>query len=269
MHLSATRVISYRTCPRQYRYRYVDGLPALMTPQLAFGRVIHETLAEMQRECMETGRPLDRQQGIEEFRRRWAALVREEASLFESEAPSAVGYPALAEVILGNCAAELEARPLPLAVEFPFAVRWGDDTLVGFVDRIDETDEGIEIIEFKTGKRKPSPREVAEDLQLLLYTYGVGEALGLPVRRAVYQHLRSGSSLLAERDEDACSQQVNDVLSRVAPAIKAGRYPPRNGWWCRFCDYRQICEDEEPEEMALPPAPLCVTASTKGAHPWP
>jgi len=269
MLLSATRITTYRTCPRQYRYRYVDGLPTLMTVQMAFGRVIHDTLGEMHRRCVESNRPLEIDHGLGEFRRRWQDIIESEGSVFESSDQAASEYPKLAESILRGFVEDFRVRILPLAVEFPFAVRWGDETLIGFVDRIDETDDGIEIVEFKTGKRKPCRREVDEDLQLLLYTYGVGETLGLPVRRAVYHHLRSGSSLPTERGRHVCAQQVDDILSRVVPAIQAGRHPPRNGWWCRFCDYRQICETEGPVEMLLPPAPLCVSATRKGVDTWP
>ena len=269
MLLSATRISTYQICPRQYRYRYVDGLPAVMTHQMAFGRVIHETLAHLHRQCVSSSRPVDIGRGLEEFGRRWAELLEKEASLLENEPEAAQEYPVLAEFILRGYAEQFAARPLPLAVEFPFRVRCGDDTLVGFVDRIDEAHDGLEIVEFKTSKRKPSPREVAGDLQLLLYTYGVGEALGLPVRRTVYHHLRSGLSLSAERDRDDCARQVDELLSRVAPAIKEGRHPPKSGWWCRFCDYRQLCENEEPEGALLPPAPVCITTAGKGVNPWP
>lgn len=269
MRLSATLLSTYRTCPRQYRYRYVDGLPTIETAQLAFGRGIHETLGAMHGQCVETDAPLDIDHGIRDFRRRWWIVGFQEPCLFQDDPRMRHGYRVLGEGLLRGYVEEFRTRPPALAVEFPFTVRWGEETLVGYVDRVDETDDGLEIREFKTSKRKPSRREVDEDLQLLLYSYGVGEALGLPVRRAVYHHLRSATSLPTEREAETCRSQVNDILSRVVPAIQAGRHPPKNGWWCRFCDYRLMCEREGPEEMVMPPAPVCVTASRKGEDAWP
>ncbi len=269
MRLSATRVATYRTCPRQYRYRYVDGLPTLLTPQLAFGRVVHETLCALHQACIEGARRITDDMAIREFRRRWWVLASEEPTLFSDDAKMRHGYRVLGEDILRGYVAEFGSKPLPVAVEFPFEVPWERETIVGFVDRVDEVDGGIEVREFKTGKRKPSRKELDDDLQLLLYTHAVGEALGLPVRRAVYHHLRSASSVSTDRDESTCREQVNDVLGRVVPAIRAGRHPPRSGWWCRFCDYRHMCEREGPEELRLPPAPLCVNVPTKGVDPWP
>lgn len=269
MRLSATRISTYRTCPRQYRYRYVDGLPTLMTAQLAFGRAIHETLGDLHLQSVQSGRSLDIDYGVRSFRRRWWIVGVKEPSLFRDDARMRHAYRVLGEELLRGYVEEFRDRPPALAVEFPFTVHWGDEVLIGYVDRVDETEDGLEVREFKTGKRKPSRREVDEDLQLLLYSHGVGEVLGLPVRRAVYHHLRSATSLPTEREAETCRAQVNDLLSRVVPAIRAGRHPPRNGWWCRFCDYRRMCEREGPEEMVMPPAPVCVTVPMKGDDVWP
>lgn len=269
MRLSATRIATYRTCPRQYRYRYVDGLPTVLTAQLAFGRAIHETLSALHQHCVTAGVPLDLRHGLREFRRRWWSLAHEEPTHFQDDRRGRHAYRVLGEELLRSYVLEFRSRPMPLAVEFPFELRLGDDTLVGYVDRIDETGDGVEIHEFKTGKRKPSRKEVDEDLQLLLYTHGVGEALGLPVRRAFYHHLRTASSVPTERDPNRCGQQVHEIIGRVVPAIRAGRHPPRSGWWCRFCDYRHMCEREGPEEMVMPPAPVCVTVPMKGEDTWP
>jgi hypothetical protein len=140
MHLSATRISTYRTCPRQYRYRYVDGLPTLMTAQLAFGRAIHETLGDLHQQCVQSGRPLDIDHGIRAFRRRWWIVGAQEPALFRDDARMRHAYRVLGEELLRGYVEEFRDRPPALAVEFPFTVHWGDEVLIGYVDRVDETE---------------------------------------------------------------------------------------------------------------------------------
>jgi RecB family exonuclease len=51
-------------------------------------------------------------------------------------------------------------RPPPLAVEFPFEIPLAEHVLSGVVDRIDEGEAGLTVVELKTGRWKPSPKEL-------------------------------------------------------------------------------------------------------------
>jgi hypothetical protein len=44
VRLSFSRIERYETCPRQFRYTYVDRLPGIPGPNLSFGSSIHNAL---------------------------------------------------------------------------------------------------------------------------------------------------------------------------------------------------------------------------------
>jgi hypothetical protein len=44
VRLSFSRVDTYQTCPRQFRYAYIDRLPGVPSPHLSFGSSIHGAL---------------------------------------------------------------------------------------------------------------------------------------------------------------------------------------------------------------------------------
>lgn len=44
MRLGASRIKTYLTCHRQFRYTYVDKIPAVPTGPLTFGTVLHESI---------------------------------------------------------------------------------------------------------------------------------------------------------------------------------------------------------------------------------
>jgi ATP-dependent helicase/nuclease subunit A len=73
--------------------------------------------------------------------------------------------------------------------EAPFAVRQDDTVLEGFVDLLIETEDGIELVDWKTDR---VPAEAVEErlrqyeLQAGLYVHGVQEATGRPVTSVTY-----------------------------------------------------------------------------------
>ena len=52
MRLSATRLRTYQTCPRQYRYRYVDELPTVVSGPLVFGKTLHAAICDVHRHSL-------------------------------------------------------------------------------------------------------------------------------------------------------------------------------------------------------------------------
>ncbi len=258
MRLSATRLQTYHTCPRQYRYRYVEELPTTLTGPLAFGRVIHEVLCLLHQRSQTTGSVLDLAAGLEAFDWCWQEILERERPLFTESDPSPEEYAALAGEILAGYVLSQGTGPPPLAVEFPFEFPWGEHVLNGFIDRIDEGERGLIIVEFKTGKRKPSPKDLRTDLQLTFYAYAVEHVFEQPVERLVYYFLRDQTPLVTHRTPEDFRHLCEGVLEPTAAAIESGRFPPRCGWWCRWCDYQALCDALGPEGAIFPLEPAAV-----------
>jgi len=265
MKLSASRLQCYRTCPRQYRYRYVDGLPTVVTGPLVFGKTVHAALCHLHQTAMSTGAPLHLADALEAFESLWREALIRDAPAFTSEG-DIVGYEALAgDILAGYVDAHRDAPP-PLAVEFEFELPWQDHLLHGFIDRLDETESGLVVVDYKSGKRKPDPMALREDVQLTLYGFVAEQVFGQPVERLVCYHLRDQTPLVTRRDPVEYRRFASGVLLPTAEAIEAGRFPPRRGWWCRFCDFAAACETEGPEGPVLASVPLELP---KGETAWP
>ena len=258
MRMSATRLQTYHTCPRQYRYRYVEALPTILTGPLVFGRVIHETLCLIHQRSMMRGCPLDLAEGLEAFDRRWREALEGERPLFSTSDPSPRDYELLAGEILCGYVLAQQGQPPPLAVEFPFELQWGEHVLNGFIDRIDEGERGLILVEFKTGKRKPSPKDLRQDLQLSFYAYAAGLLFEQPVERLVYYFLRDQTPLVTHRTPEDFRHLCEGILEPTVAAIESERFPPRCGWWCRWCDYQALCDAQGPESGFFPPEPAAL-----------
>ena len=260
MKLSATRLRLYLTCPRQYRYRYVEGLPMTISVALVFGRAIHAAICHLHRHAVETGQPLDLADALEAFEGLWHQGLAEEQPLVKDPA-DLVGYEGWAGQILAGYTLANDGTSPPLALEFGFDLPWEGHVLTGFIDRIDEGPQGLTIVDFKSGGRKPSPSAVREDVQLLLYGFVARRLFAAPVERVVYYHLRDQTPIITQPGEDDYGRFEAEVLRPVTAAIEAGCFPPQRGWYCRFCDHRANCEAERPAGVFMPSAPAAVALS--------
>ena len=138
-------------------------------------------------------------------------------------------------------------------LEFPFEIPWFDAAcqehqLCGIIDRVDEGRQGLVIVDFKSGKRKPKADIIGSDLQLLLYAYALESVLGQPVEQIAVLHLRDSTLLQAEPSPDALHRLMDEVLPNVVRGIAQQRFAPRYGYWCRYCDHKAVCDAEGPPE---------------------
>ena len=254
--LSYSSIAAYRDCPKQYWYRYEQRLPVVQSAEAVQGVVLHEVLR----------RAAEARQGGEKVT---APLLR---SLHDA-VWSTTAFPdsRRAPTFKRNGAEQLEtyrkgggfdARSEYLEQQFTTAVKgWG---LRGVIDRVDRTDSGWRIIDYKTGRPVARGRR---DLQVALYAIGAATALnseqrwqgGAPgsgsARPAAPRgdvppqielevvYLASGETLRLERP-DALVAEARKQAAEVAEGVKAGRFEARpDRRRCRLCPYRLACAD--------------------------
>ncbi len=243
MRLSATRIKTYLTCPRQFRYIYVDELPRVPTTPLLFGSAMHETLRWLHECRMENGVLASIEQATADFGQRWNGLLQAQAPVFKPGMTSQ-DYEAMARQMLAVHLKVSRKAPVPLLLEFPFEVAIGEHTLVGIFDRVDEGETGLVVMDYKTGSRKPSPRDVEADLQLTIYAFGVQQMFGLPVEKVICHWLRDGIDLVSTRDKDDFTWLADEIVPFVANGVESKNFAPKPGYWCRWCDFRELCQAE-------------------------
>ena len=232
--LSYSAIAAYRDCPRQYWYRYEQRLPAVQSAEAVQGVVLHEVL---------------RRAG--EARQRSEKVTAAVLSSLHDEVWSATAFPdsRRAPTFKRNGAEQLESyrkrggfESKPEYLEQAFSVDVGGWTLRGVIDRVDRTESGWRILDYKTGRPVTRGRR---DLQVALYAMGAAsalsvESLGLELE-VVY--LASGETVPLDRP-DALVAEAKKQGAEVAEGVRAGRFeakPDRRR--CRLCPYRLACAD--------------------------
>jgi RecB family exonuclease len=111
----------------------------------------------------------------------------------------------------------------------------------GRIDRVDEDEDGLTIIDYKTGRPK-NQKHADESLQLSVYALGL--STGKPVKAVVFENLEDSSTVIATRDSRQLAKAQEDV-SKAAGNIMAGKFDPKSGFHCNWCAYRALCPEQE------------------------
>lgn len=235
VRLSFSRVDTYRRCPAEFRYHYVDGLPVAPSPHLSFGCSIHAALETFyDRKLPE---PPDVDDLLDSLYEVWdssgfAELSREE---------QLVWYRHAQQLLRRFHARAVRDYRLPADVEKWFELPVDGALVVGSIDRVDVTDDGeLEIVDYKTSKRVRDRNRVRSSLQLALYALACQHLYGrLPVA-VTLDFLVPGVRVRVPTDEMDLLGARRQV-TEVADGVRAGKFLPTPNRLCGWCDYRSIC----------------------------
>lgn len=258
--LSSTAVVDLLTCPRRYFLSRRAGARPPRSSSASIGDVVHLIAQHAQRDDLDAGAVR------EELDEVWDRIPFETAWL---------GVTQRAEVEEGvtRLVAWLrERRDVFLAAEqrfrIPVAVGGRSVLLHGVADRVELLGRGsdaprLRVVDFKTGRRPKSSREVARDIQLGFYQLaareGAFEAIAPGVRDVdapALLYLRvdaGGAPKMMEQSSLAVAPTLDDEELEVGPTwmhdriaeavdvLAAGEFPAVRNPECGYCPFREGC----------------------------
>lgn len=245
MNLSHTKIRTYLFCPRAYWFKYIEQIPSRPSAALVFGKAIHATIRELH-----LSDEMTHSAAMTSFSNLWSELLLQDDPLFKDPKWPAAAYVALAQDILERYVLRQQGQPAPLVVEYEFAIEQvlpdgTQHTVTGIIDRIDEEPDGLVIWDFKSGRNRPNPKDVASDLQLTIYSWAAEQSLGRRVVQCIYYHLRKGERFPTERTPMDHERLLTEVIPNVVRGIEAKAFAGVYDWRCKMCDFRQICQPEQ------------------------
>lgn len=253
-HLSPTQLEMFGRCPRQYAYRYVDGLIVPPGIALLVGGGLHKGAEHNFRQKIDSHQDLPTGQIVE-------------AAVAGFEAQQAAGYllspdeesRGIATVLgeakdqvatLATVHAQRQAPDYqPVAVEHATRITLVAAThdLLGITDL---RDDKRRVTDLKTAARKMSPTAADANLQLTIYAAAQIVDTGEPpseVRLDVITKTKKPDRqvITSHRDRRDFAALVNRI-NYVLAAIHAGTFPPCNtgAWQCspRWCGFFNQCD---------------------------
>ena len=143
--------------------------------------------------------------------------------------------------------------PIPYALEQKFDVQLnlGETTLRvrGVLDRIDQRDDGLVLVDYKSGATKIPKREVYDgrNLQLPVYVMAL-RAQGQNVADAFFVHITNGetSGMVDENEREAWLASARKHMNTFLNNARDGNFPVKptqyqDGACNRHCDFAALC----------------------------
>lgn len=232
--VSPYKIDVFDTCPFKYKCVYIDRVADKYEkpkPYLTMGSHIHNALkdyydlfkkGERSREALE-----------KRLRERW---TENRKGFIDKSDENRWGTKALNMVRVFE-ASEYSKREPELLEDYYDAVVDGEFKINGRIDRADEEDEGLHVIDYKTGKSDAE----RNNLQLLLYAFIVQNHARRQVTKASFWYLSDNTFHSIEPDEEDLRVVVDGVREKVK-IMKAERdFKPKVNKFCKYCDFFEIC----------------------------
>ncbi len=247
MRTSYSALETYKLCPQKYKFEVLDRVPAKKSTSAVFGTHIHSCL-----KYMFSRDPLfpTLDEVLNYFRDNWPPPEKIEVTPEEKALYVAQGERMLKNFYARNApwnfaVVDLESRFEVLIEDLR---RKETHVLSGRIDRIDKTEDGYEVIDYKTSRRMPSQADVDRDLQMSIYSLGVQKrwphVRPEDITLSLY-FIKHGEKLSTTRTPEATAATASDVLktvSEIQTKLATGkRFEPKPGPYCDWCPYKPIC----------------------------
>lgn len=142
-----------------------------------------------------------------------------------------------------------QKRKPPAARELAFGVRKEDNIEIGghlmrgVFDRIDNTEEGYYITDYKTDRSSPGKNSFVlhRNIQFTIYSMVFRKIFGEIEKAVLYYHLRTGDVFKTHRSERDF-EYIKALLDKVAKGIEGDDFVPFYGFHCSMCDKQSVCE---------------------------
>ncbi len=239
--LSNERIDDYVTCPLKYRYAHVAQVPLATDPTFMYGIAIHHAIRVYLQHRMKR-HPIDVADVIAAFEGAWSSegfYSREHEELRLEQ-----GRDTLRRFV----AREQASQRLPLAVEREFKFKLSrNDIVVGRWDRIDEREDGIVLVDYKTSevespeKAMKNAQESVRDAQLGLYALAYFETTQRLPARVELQYVGAGLTGGAPVFRDHIERARTRASAAAAGIRRADFHPTPNPRSCSYCPYSRFC----------------------------
>ena len=254
MRLSYSKLNTYRQCALRYRFTYLERLPRRPRRLFRAAKRIHHALMRWLTYAR-TGSP--RWEDVKTaYDAAWGVL--QDPSLVETR-----DYQEGLQILQDYHQANAERPCQPVYLEHKFNIPLGPHTLIGALDRVDATDSGYEVIDYKLEREVRGQEQVDEDLQLGLYHLAMVEAHGFQPEALTLYFLRHNIQRTTVRTPEQNRELTRWVIATGDDIQNDRRWSPCVGEHCGGCDFRSVCPAHNPAARL---APLTLSAPAESTQ---
>ena len=257
-HLSYSQVSMMLRCPRQYEYRYIDGLIRPPSGALVLGSAFHTAAEHNYTQKIESDEDSPEDELTDVFRESLKERCEEDVEFDPGEDEGSLAD--LGTGLVKVFRKEVMPGVHPVAVETRYELDLVDE--IKLVAIVDVEDRAGKIRDNKTASKKPSQGNVDKDMQLTTYALVKRlldkEETGLCYDVTTKTKTPKAYTFETTRTEEQCLWQV-ELIRQVARLIQGGVFPPNpTGNLCseKWCGYWDECHKASGKLFESIPAPF-------------
>ncbi|MDP1845245.1 MAG: PD-(D/E)XK nuclease family protein [Candidatus Moranbacteria bacterium] len=240
MKTSYSALDTFLTCPLKYKFSQIDRIKTPKSKEQVFGTLIHGTMKLIHTPGIISP---TLEQALDFFSKNWNAEVFTDE--IEERSAFSQGVSMIQDYYKKNDISKINI--VDLESYFQIEVEEGEENHIvsGIIDRIDKTEDGYEIIDYKTAKKLPSQEKVDSDLQLSIYLSSFlrrypKEAEHLDKIKVSLYYLKHGVKLSSERSLEQVKKSEELIVDLIGQ-IKQSKFEPKISGLCDWCGYQKIC----------------------------
>ncbi len=249
---------TYRRCPRQFKFRYLEKIPVEKRPtvELHIGNVIHRVLEELyKRGANNIVMTLDEMHDL--YSSHWNSIAPEKLEV-SSE------YMGIDDFY--NNGLEMLDAYYKKHTPFKLGKLYGTEMRLhytlpgtaskfrGTIDRLWERPDGVvEITDYKTGQHLAQPKSKEFFYQMGLYQLMVQQSYPMIEEVELVQYfLKMGCEVklrMTQDDLEILREELRQVILETIHAERLDDFPPKESSYCKFCEYTALCPAKRHQQM--------------------
>lgn len=236
--MSPSQADGYNRCPRLYAIdrRLRIGDPT--SPYMHLGSLVHKALEDAERQIVGTDAPHNTlESALDALDQAWGQVD------FGTPQQDKAWRERAEKIITKLYESWPKSGAVPIDLEREVSMEIDGVLWRGVIDRLEETSDGLRVVDYKTGAKPPTTEEAAVSIQLGFYALAVDASsdgpnvvaaeLWFPAHQAKSLTIRS----LDIRRLDEVEVAMRDVTAKVA----AENWEPRVSSACTKCPYKSSC----------------------------
>jgi RecB family exonuclease len=244
---SPSKLLTWLDCPRRYRMQYLDRPRPAARPQRAqtsIGVATHNALRDFWDLTPVERTPMAVERLV---RQSWIDVG------FRDADQSAEWRVRTTERVTAYLRG-IDRNRQPLGVERTVSLRTEALAVTGRVDRLDDRDGELVVVDYKTGRARLTDDDARTSLPLALYAVAAAGMFRRPCVRVELHHLSTGEVLAHEHTPESLQRKVAEAesiasdLRRVDAdyadkGVGSRLFRPRVSPICMWCDFRAHCPE--------------------------
>jgi len=248
MRLFFSSLNTYQTCSLKYKFKEIDKIKEPKSKEQFFGTLLHQVMQYVHTPGF-TSPTLEN--ALEYYASKW------DESFFENEMENRSAFAQGVDIIQRYYKDNDVSRINIVALEKRFEIEIEEDgekrkspegethIISGIIDRIDRTENGYDIIDYKTARKMPTQENVDTSIQLSIYLLAFlhmypEQKNNIENIQVSLYYLKHGQKLTATRTFEEL-QQVQRIFLDVIDCIQKEQFEPRVSPLCDWCGYQDRC----------------------------